>query len=599
MRLHATYFNNGANGGGSNGAGSSSSGDQCNGTSEPFPVVIFARIGIHAIGVLLFRLHAHIMHTQQRMEIPLIAVSPDFANIGIADALMGYAEVVASQRLLGEPPKLMAYWHCGSAIAEYPKQTSRWDAVEAGEYLQPPPHANDARLLLQTAAGTCCAQLERLTAAAVSALVSANPAATEELKGLARMRLEEAQQSGHEHTVNLVIADGQQQLPGDNELRGFEGLQGRSMLLWGAEDAQFLFAQVGFIEMALPEVARTPTAAATRIAGSQYEINVDIKLFRYDEVAGEYVVDDKKKPVSGHELFQCPTVVWASDREVSMRCGMAIDIRGNEVTVCTPWIDLAVKPCASSSAFQRQLSELATACCSSLSSEIVTDWRPQLMASFSNRLIWETDAAMLMKRVRRHIENHEMRPPSFSADSSTMAKEPWRCASWDEVRRRAACIDILSHMEGATNVQAGAAVPACSDSTNGGRDGSVCSRKGGSGKGAATPCTTPRTLELYCGRAGYSAHQKQMGNNAFFLDWNREYVSQSFVQMPEYDEGGQVCQARLSLCPLRSPLHSSRPKLTQLAPSGVFIPGIFTQWPREVQFHPSRLFGLCDGCDQA
>ena len=84
------------------------------------------------------------------------------------------------------------------------------------------------------------------------------------------MRLEEAQQSGHEHTVNLVIADGQQQLPGDNELRGFEGLQGRSMLLWGAEDAQFLFAQVGFIEMALPEVARTPTAAATRIAGSQY-----------------------------------------------------------------------------------------------------------------------------------------------------------------------------------------------------------------------------------------------------------------------------------------------------------------------------------------
>ena len=56
--------------------------------------------------------------------------------------------------------------------------------------------------------------------------------------------------------------------------------------------------------------------------------------------------------------------------------------------------------------------------------------------------------------------------------------------------------------------------------------------------------TTPRTLELYAGRAGWSAHQKAMGNHAFFLDWNRECVQKSFDKAPEYDPEGQVGRAR-------------------------------------------------------
>jgi hypothetical protein len=40
-----------------------------------------------------------------------------------------------------------------------------------------------------------------------------------------------------------------------------------------------------------------------------------------------------------------------------------------------------------------------------------------------------------------------------------------------------------------------------------------------------TPCTRPRTLELYCGRAGWSAHQRSMGNAAWFLDWDAEYAN--------------------------------------------------------------------------
>ena len=44
--------------------------------------------------------------------------------------------------------------------------------------------------------------------------------------------------------MTLNISDGRQQLPNDAELQGLRGLQGRTVLLWGAEDAQFLYAQV-------------------------------------------------------------------------------------------------------------------------------------------------------------------------------------------------------------------------------------------------------------------------------------------------------------------------------------------------------------------
>ena len=56
----------------------------------------------------------------------------------------------------------------------------------------------------------------------------------------------------------------------------------------------------------------------------------------------------------------------------------------------------------------------------------------------------------------------------------------------------------------------------------------------------ATPCTIPRTLELYCGRAGWSAHQQAIGNDAFFLDFDREVVARSFEPQPDYDKTGQV-----------------------------------------------------------
>ena len=114
-----------------------------------------------------------------------------------------------------------------------------------------------------------------------------------------------------------------------------------------------------------------------------------------------------------------------------------------------------------------------------------------------------------------------------------MRKEAWRCRSWDEVKKRAACIDILSPFASAP---AGPDDNAVAEVAN----NSSARSAGRRGKEVARPCTIPRTLELYCGRAGYSSHQKKMGNSAFFLDWNKEYVQRSFAPMPDYDEGGQV-----------------------------------------------------------
>ena len=45
---------------------------------------------------------------------------------------------------------------------------------------------------------------------------------------------------------------------------------------------------------------------------------------------------------------------------------------------------------------------------------------------------------------------------------------------------------------------------------------------------------TPRTLELYCMRSGWSAHSKLAGNDAYYLDWNKEAVKPSWEPHPDY-----------------------------------------------------------------
>ena len=55
------------------------------------------------------------------------------------------------------------------------------------------------------------------------------------------------------------------------------------------------------------------------MAGADYETIIHLKLYKYDELECEYVEDSTKLPLSGHELMLCPTIVWASDREASIR----------------------------------------------------------------------------------------------------------------------------------------------------------------------------------------------------------------------------------------------------------------------------------------
>ena len=63
--------------------------------------------------------------------------------------------------------------------------------------------------------------------------------------------------------------------------------------------------------------------------------------------------------------------------------------------------------------------------------------------------------------------------------------------------------------------------------------------------GGAEPGTIPRTLELYCGRAGWSSHHKKRGSDAWFIDIDRKCVEGSFEQRPEYTDSGEIPVAEI------------------------------------------------------
>ena len=88
-------------------------------------------------------------------------------------------------------------------------------------------------------------------------------------------------------------------------------------------------------------------------------------------------------------------------------------------------------------------------------------------------------------------------------------KEPvgWRCKSWDEVVTRIGRLNILSEQSHDDEIKSG---------------------------------TTPRTLELYCGRGGWSAHHKKRGSDSWFLDIDKKYVEPSMAPKPEYQDDGTV-----------------------------------------------------------
>ena len=103
-----------------------------------------------------------------------------------------------------------------------------------------------------------------------------------------------------------------------------------------------------------------------------------------------------------------------------------------------------------------------------------------------------------------HMEHYTDAPPSKSSMRYKDEPDGFRCDSWDEVRKRCGTLDVLGGQrqqngesrELVVSDAAGAAQRADADATS--------------------PNTRPRTLELYAGRAGWSANLKRQGCDCWY-----------------------------------------------------------------------------------
>ena len=139
------------------------------------------------------------------------------------------------------------------------------------------------------------------------------------------------------------------------------------------------------------------------------------------------------------QLVRCKSQVGASDREATIRWGMAIDIYGNELKISRPWFPMAVRP--TEAGFRRQLLELVSAV--TLFSE---EPRPALLTHWHGRTKWETNPQVVLERAMDHCvafgETHRNAPPSAFSAKKKDEPDGWRCSSWD-VRGRLSSLATL------------------------------------------------------------------------------------------------------------------------------------------------------------
>lgn len=234
----------------------------------------------------------------------------------------------------------------------------------------------------------------------------------------------------------------------------------------------------------------------------------------------------------------------AADREASIRVGMAIDVVGRAFKSQLKWLPVAVQ--VTEAAFQRQLFELRMA--------IVVpgaDARPELRTHWHGNSPWVTDPQLLLDRCKRYAAHFKGRaPPSHS--EAKIEKEPpgWRCATWQEVVKRCGSLNLnatydtsaaAAAAEEVVDVDEEAAAEAAAAGAKRKRAGKQPAR-GNASKEVAEPCTKPRTLELYCGRAGWSIAHQDQGCDSWYVDWSREAVSPSFESQLEVRERNMLCR---------------------------------------------------------
>ena len=203
-------------------------------------------------------------------------------------------------------------------------------------------------------------------------------------------------------------------------------------------DAQFFVVRVNSIycEVANGEF-KTPSALTNAPAGGQWR-RVETRSFVFNEDTNDYEVSGEQDLLYEHELRECPSILWASDREATIGCGMAIDLDGNAIKLQRPYYHLGAK--LTEPAFKLQLHEMLRAIAN-------PEHRPELATHYllMDDLRWPTERHLVLERAERMANKHKV--PTSSASSPLFKKfenepEGWRCKSWEEVRQRCGSLDF-------------------------------------------------------------------------------------------------------------------------------------------------------------
>ena len=472
-------------------------------TAEPLMIVIFARVGFTVIGAVILRYQSCTARARQLVEVVLTAVAPEVhCPETIVRVLDAYAEFLAHKSM-----------HHGLLLAWRPRDEithddSPWGLVDAASFadveLSPPAHTAELVLHAREPRKSAWKHLQLAVSHAVAALVQSDDQAQASATSAAAAMMVSAN--------NLADTDG-----GPNpENVHCEPTPGRIIALWAEMDAQFFVVRVDALrEQVAGNAMANPTANASHLrVPAANEILVELSSMRWDDNAGDYVPDDKVLSNTTYmtELVRCESVVVATDREASIRCGFAIDLYGAELLVSKPWYPCGIG--TDDALFAQQLHEILGACNRIESRPF--EFTPELSTHYHALTAWCTDPQILFDRCMRHCSRYEEKPMSSSCLWVQTEKEPegWRCETWDQVVERIASLNILHDDQ----------------------DGS----EGEELDDGPKPGTTPRTLELYCGRAGWSAHQKKRGSAAWFLDIDKTCVEPSFAAKPDYLEDGTV-----------------------------------------------------------
>ena len=218
---------------------------------------------------------------------------------------------------------------------------------------------------------------------------------------------------------------------------------------------------------------KTPSAKAM-VNAADTEVVIQNSSMKLED--GEWVLDEKSSILYAHQIERSASVVAASDREATIRSGMAIDLFGKAIAYNRPWIPVATQ--VDDRAFQRQMHELLGAINLVDENGRPEELRPELPCHWHGRTEWGTDTTLLLDRCRRHIDKVGETPPSAGLYGSDepLKSRGWRCQTWEEVRSRCGSLDVLNADAREADAEADAEAQA-----------------------ETTPCTRPRTLELYCG----------------------------------------------------------------------------------------------------